>query len=303
MVSASLTLLAQVDFSSATPMDWKELQGLGFILKVYGTLFVLGLLVDAVLAIAAVRDRDRWAQGVRRLQWRPWSWQDVRAVFGFLLVLFLLTVIGQLALRAAGTGLGRFPPAGFMILQSIFFHWAGLAFLYFLLARRRVGLKQAFGLRGGRLYRAVGLGVVLYLGTLPFIWFYSTLYHVALRAIGYEPTLQEVALAITEEASWPIQLYLWTLAIVVAPAFEELLFRGLALPVFTQRWGVGRGVLLTSFCFAAIHFHLPSVVPLFVIAVALSLAYIYTGTIVVPIVMHGLFNAVNLGMLMYLRYG
>jgi membrane protease YdiL (CAAX protease family) len=40
--------------------------------------------------------------------------------------------------------------------------------------------------------------------------------------------------------------------------------------------------------------------PLFVIAVAFSLAYIYSGSIVVPMVMHGLFNGVNVAMLMIL---
>jgi membrane protease YdiL (CAAX protease family) len=40
--------------------------------------------------------------------------------------------------------------------------------------------------------------------------------------------------------------------------------------------------------------HLPSLLPLFVLSMWLCLGYAYGGSIVVPVVMHMLFNAVNL---------
>ena len=116
-----------------------------------------------------------------------------------------------------------------------------------------------------------------------------------------DPTLQEVATAITTEKSLGIRVYLTGVAVVVAPFFEELLFRGILLPAVAKRYGVGWAIVLVSLAFAGIHLHLPSLVPLFVMAVAFSLAYLHTGSILAPAVMHGLFNAVNILLLTALR--
>ncbi|MBI2438138.1 MAG: CPBP family intramembrane metalloprotease, partial [Lentisphaerae bacterium] len=97
---------------------------------------------------------------------------------------------------------------------------------------------------------------------------------------------------------------LWTLAallglaMIVAPVAEEALFRGMLLPLIMKRLGAGPAVLLSSALFALVHFHLPSFFPLFVLAAGLGLAYIYTGSLLVPIVMHALFNGMNLGLLL-----
>jgi membrane protease YdiL (CAAX protease family) len=56
-----------------------------------------------------------------------------------------------------------------------------------------------------------------------------------------------------------------------------------------------------SVLFACIHFHLPSAGPLFAMAAAFALAYAYTGSVVVPAVMHALFNGGTLVTLLVLR--
>ena len=91
-----------------------------------------------------------------------------------------------------------------------------------------------------------------------------------------------------------VQVYLFAVAIVVAPIAEELLFRGIAFPWMTKRVGVRPAMFLVSLLFAAIHMHVGSLVPLFVISIAFCLAYAYSGSLFVPIIMHSLFNAVNL---------
>jgi len=64
-----------------------------------------------------------------------------------------------------------------------------------------------------------------------------------------------------------------------------------------KRLGAGPAVILSSALFALIHFHVPSFFPLFVLATGLALAYIYTSSLWVPIMMHALFNGINLGLL------
>ena len=98
---------------------------------------------------------------------------------------------------------------------------------------------------------------------------------------------------------------LWNLVfavgIVLAPVSEELLFRGIGLPLLIRRIGVWPAVCLLSLFFAALHLHIPSLIPLFLIGAAFSLAYLYTGAIAVPIAMHVIFNAVNIGLMFLLR--
>ena len=90
-------------------------------------------------------------------------------------------------------------------------------------------------------------------------------------------------------------------AITVAPVFEEFVFRGFAYPVLKQRWGTWRALLVVSAVFAAIHFHLPSLGPLFALALGLGLVYELSGSLLAPITMHVLFNAANVAMVLYVR--
>ena len=87
----------------------------------------------------------------------------------------------------------------------------------------------------------------------------------------------------------------------LAPFFEETVFRGVMLPLFVRRFGLGAGVLLTSALFAGIHMNLQATAPLFVVAVGCSLAYVYTGSLWVPVTMHALFNGINLLFLLVLK--
>ncbi|MBV9126514.1 MAG: CPBP family intramembrane metalloprotease [Verrucomicrobia bacterium] len=86
-------------------------------------------------------------------------------------------------------------------------------------------------------------------------------------------------------------------AVVIAPLVEEFLFRGYLYPIFRRYFGVMTGIFLNSALFAAMHVHLPSLAPLFVLAVCLTLAYEATGSLLVPMAMHALFNAFNVALL------
>jgi membrane protease YdiL (CAAX protease family) len=88
------------------------------------------------------------------------------------------------------------------------------------------------------------------------------------------------------------------MGIVAAPVAEELVFRGVALPVLARRLGVVAAAVLVSLVFAAVHFHPEAVVPLFLVSLCCCAAYAATGRLLVPMVVHGLFNGVNLAVLL-----
>ena len=83
--------------------------------------------------------------------------------------------------------------------------------------------------------------------------------------------------------------------LVLAPLAEETVFRGILLPVLARRGTrPGRGLLLSTLLFAALHLHAGSLLPLLVVGGACGLGFLATGHLLTPIVMHALFNAVSL---------
>jgi len=108
-----------------------------------------------------------------------------------------------------------------------------------------------------------------------------------------EPHEQQAVHALRVTNVWTGRVLLGVLAILLAPAAEELLFRGILYPAIKQAgyprlamWGV-------SLVFACIHFNLATFVPLFVLALMLTALYERTDNLLGPISAHALFNTFN----------
>ena len=84
------------------------------------------------------------------------------------------------------------------------------------------------------------------------------------------------------------------LAVVIAPLAEEFVFRGFLYGVAKHFAGSLPALALTGVAFALVHLHLPSLLPLFLLACVLTFAYELTGSLLVPMAMHSLFNAITL---------
>ena len=67
---------------------------------------------------------------------------------------------------------------------------------------------------------------------------------------------------------------------------------------FMELAGLGAAVVVSSLFFAAIHQHLPSMAPLFILAVVLAMLYIYSGSLWASIVLHAVFNGVSICILL-----
>ncbi|MCR0204341.1 CPBP family intramembrane metalloprotease [[Clostridium] innocuum] len=79
-------------------------------------------------------------------------------------------------------------------------------------------------------------------------------------------------------------------ACVIAPIFEELLFRGLILQTL-KRHGNVFAIVVTSLLFAMMHGNLPQAVPVFALSLVISYAVIKTGSILPGIAIHFLNNS------------
>ena len=54
------------------------------------------------------------------------------------------------------------------------------------------------------------------------------------------------------------------------------------------------GIVASGLLFAAVHAHLPSFAPLFVLGICFAIAYEWSGSLLVSMTMHALFNALAL---------
>ena len=92
----------------------------------------------------------------------------------------------------------------------------------------------------------------------------------------------------------PIALGLLALtAVVLAPLFEETIFRGALLPVLAARLGPLIGVLVSGLLFAMAHISVGELAPLTVLGVGLGLVRLRSGRLWPSVLMHGLWNAVT----------
>lgn len=260
---------------------------------VYLFLMAAGTVIAAGFVLKGLRHPIPWPALAHRLILRPWHWRDAATLAGLVGLLILLTFGVALLLREPGE-------TTLLVLQTLITDVGGLALLAAYLRFRGLRWTSALGL-GRPAPRWLLLGGIAYLALIPLVVFSSLVSQGILTIKGYPPNLQEVALLLSADHPLWLQLYLTGLAVLIAPFFEECLFRGVLLPLAARRFGTGAGVVLVSALFSAIHVHLPSAIPLFVVACGFSVAYLYSGTLWVPVLMHALFNGVNLALLLILK--
>ncbi len=261
---------------------------------VTAALALAGLVCAGVLLARFARRPPDLAARVRLLLWRPWLERDGLRL-GLALAALQLAALFLLRHGAARYGEARAAAAGLLV-QGLLFHGVVLAAVTAWLRRRRVSWRSAFGWRARRLLPDAARGLAAYLALLPLVLVYSVAYQQVLVRLGVRPEPQPVFLLLREAAPW-LRGYVLFVGVALAPLAEEVLFRGLALPLAARRFGTAPAVVLVSAVFALLHFHLPSFAPLFVLGVGFSLAYLLTGSLAVPVAMHAFFNGVNLAIL------
>jgi membrane protease YdiL (CAAX protease family) len=112
--------------------------------------------------------------------------------------------------------------------------------------------------------------------------------------LGSGSSKQQIIEMFTGSETLQQRVMIIVLAISVAPMCEEFIFRFFLYGVLKRYLGRASGLFFNSLLFAAVHVHLPSFGPLFLLAGCLTLAYEWSGSILVPMTMHALFNCLSL---------
>ncbi len=103
--------------------------------------------------------------------------------------------------------------------------------------------------------------------------------------------LKEVSFVTADETSYPV-LYnaIDTIdTIVLAPFFEELLFRGILFQLWRKMWGFTEGIFLSSLLFGLIH---PDIPGSLLFGLVMCLLYARTGSLLIPFVCHAAYNTI-----------
>jgi membrane protease YdiL (CAAX protease family) len=257
------------------------------LLGVYGGLLALGLLAGALVLANLARHPPDWNARIQDVMARPVS---VRFGLAYTAAVMGLWVAGaslaMLARRWVPDGMDE---AAGSLIHGLFFQVIGLLALACYLRVRAKSWGRMFGAGPDPILRQVGRAAILYLAAMPAVIAVGLVFHLLLWWFGHPAKLQNVVYLFQQGLPAPV--------LAMAPVFEETLFRGIGLSVLTRRLGLAPAIALTSLLFAAAHLHLPSLPQLFVLAVAFCLAYVATGSLLTPIVMHALFNGVSLGLL------
>jgi len=260
---------------------------------------------DAVVALLAFlfgvlllenwRTRGRLAAPPRRL-FCPWGLLDVLAV---LLMFFTWALVGRLTV-------GVLPPGMRTWAVSLVTGVAGLAMsaAVLLLLNRQYGLwPRDVGLRWNHWRRDLLLAGGLLLVVLAVRSPLAGLFQYLHRLVG-EPVKAQQAVSLMQEERSPWRLAVMiVVAVVVAPLWEEILFRGFLQPFLTRRTGVWPALVLTAILFSLIH-DVPGSrflmwpVTLFPLALALGYAYHRTQRLSASILLHVLHNLIPVVLLL-----
>ena len=96
-------------------------------------------------------------------------------------------------------------------------------------------------------------------------------------------------------------ILLFVTTTLIAPFFEEIIFRGVLLPVLARDYGRTIGILISSFVFALAHLSLNEFPPLFVLGIGLAVTRLISGRLSSSVAMHSFWNGLTFVNLFLLR--
>ena len=229
---------------------------------------------------------------------KPWQPELVLLFCGAQLLCFCCGILAAVLLHKLGVnGFANEDDFGNILLATLCFQGATWVLIPVFLRLHQVHWRDVLGLRKSGLLRALGWIAVVLIGTLAMEY----VYEVIIQKIGWQPKSQEAVELLLGAPLWPTGIYLGIFAVLLAPVAEEFIFRGVLFPFVKQLGWPKLAWFGVSLLFALIHGSVAIFIPLFVLALALTWLYEKTGSLLAPIVVHGLFNAVNLVLLIVAR--
>lgn len=147
----------------------------------------------------------------------------------------------------------------------------------------------------GAIVSGLGFGVLAWLGSSVALYLVSEL----LTRLGQPPPVGPAEQAIAMLEPWLVVLAI----VAFAPIAEELFFRGIVFNAWLREAGRSWAYVGSAALFAVIHFSLVSLLPIFLLGLALAWVYRRTGSLLAPIAMHATVNGISVAVALALRFG
>jgi membrane protease YdiL (CAAX protease family) len=207
------------------------------------------------------------------------------AILAALLILFLSLSIGASVSQpsiqfSARNLLGNFLLMVFLVFFIVTFLWL-----------RGFDVGSLGGFYRISFLRTLSTGAVLLFFAYPLILWSDI---ITQRLFGGGSSRQNIVEFFSGSRTLQQRILIIVFAIAVAPVIEEFLFRFFLYNVIKRYLGRLVGVTFSALLFAAAHAHFPSFVPLFVLGSCFAIAYEWSGSILVAMTMHSLFNSLTL---------
>lgn len=171
-----------------------------------------------------------------------------------------------------------------------------VVFLAGLLIYRNLPPTDVFGLGSMGFARALGRSLLWLGAAYPLLMLVQAMVY---GAAGGQMSPQEVVEFLQNAETPRDRFAVLAMAVVVAPVAEEMIFRGYLYPVGKKYFGAFVSMAATSLLFAVLHGHLGSIPALFTLAMCLGLTYEKSGTLMVPMIMHAVFNAISVTAILF----
>ncbi len=195
---------------------------------------------------------------------------------------------------------GSLSPVGQLVLGMAIN--AGVALFAFQLVGGQGQGAAELGLPGPTPIRAAGAGLALYLAVWPIVYGGKYIGAELGRLLGRPPAVNPAAEIFLLTDSTRDVLIVAAIAVLAAPAIEEIFFRGFAYPALRSRFGAWPAMAASAALFAAVHPTIYDMPPIFFLGVALAYAYERTGSLAAPLALHFANNLVAVAQMSVLRY-
>lgn len=166
-----------------------------------------------------------------------------------------------------------------------------VVFILGILVYRGISIARVFGWNSSGFGSALGRALLALLAAYPLLMLVQAMVY---GVSGGHVTPQDVVEFLQGAQSPRDRIAVLVMAVAVAPLAEETIFRGYLYPVGKRYFGPFASSVVAAALFALLHGHASSVPALFTLALCLTLAYEKTGSLLVPVLMHSIFNAVSI---------
>jgi len=183
------------------------------------------------------------------------------------------------------------------VVPNIIFFLTFVGLLVGFLLVRRISPVQLFGLRRLPPGRAFLSGVGIIATLFPALLLVGFVVQIFLHGNAKEQEIVTLYRDVAKAGDTSNLALLLFVAVLFQPIVEEIIFRGYFYAVFKSWAGALASAIATATLFATIHTTVVAFPALLVLALALTLAYEWSGSLLVPISMHMAFNGVQLTLL------